>query len=102
MLLAVYLFLAGSGLLFLLLSFMRDEQRLVLTAAAMVTFFSVAIASGSVDMPWCEYSTGWQCTVQSVSETGAMIFFLMLGLLSLVWLLADVFGYGVKKADKVG
>jgi len=100
MLLEVYLFLASLGFLFFILSFVRRDQSLMFLALSMVVFFAVALASGSIDMRACAYYSEWTCTTTSSSDFGAMVFFALLALLSLLYLLAQVFGYATETADK--
>jgi len=102
MILELYLFIASLGFLFFMLSFYKQEQRLAFIALAFVMFFTSAMASGSIDTVACAYTTTWSCTTHNTAEMGGMIMFAMLGLLSLLYLLAYVFGYATEAADASG
>lgn len=94
MLLEIYLLTTAFAFIFFFLSFSMEPRNLF-SAVSMVMFFTLAIASGAVDKVFCEWSTDWKCVTQPASETGMMVFNAMFGLLNLVYLLANTFGYAM-------
>ena len=88
MIIELYLFIAGCGILFLILSMFRKDL-LIFSWLATALFFFLSTLSFNIETNFCEAgnvtANEWSCYTLSSSSPGLSWFWLGLGLIMLVY-----------------
>ena len=90
--LEAYIVVELLAFLFFFLSFKWLDQRLLFTAVSLVLFAMLGISAGNIEHPFAT-------TTIVTNDMGLMIMNFLFGTLSLLYLLAYVFGYATEAAD---
>lgn len=102
MLLELYIFMSIVAYVFFFLSF-EYEPSPFFSAVSMITFFILAVGAGNIEKVFCFDVGGVStCTTEAVNDMGTMIFMSMFGLLNLIYLLSNTFGWAITIARKTG